>query len=187
MQHAAQRADHALQRWMDLCQQAADAIAGLCDLASQIFVKATQHRQLRDFVFSQFHRAKRMRHATGGLGNDVRVPRVGLRFTRVQIGNAPHRKSRQVRNPHPFCLSHRDRKCSDCGRLIHDKQDLAVFFQLSDQRSQLRFIIGQRAIQKALALTIQCHGMMRSFADVKADEDFDLFMLFKFTHNYSQG
>jgi hypothetical protein len=51
---------------------AADVIADLCDLASQIFVKATQHRQFRDFVVGKFHRAKRMRHAAGGLGNDVR-------------------------------------------------------------------------------------------------------------------
>ena len=38
---------------------------------------------------------------------------------------------------------------------------------------QLRFIIGQCAVQKPLALAIQGDGMMRSFAYVDTDEDFN--------------
>jgi hypothetical protein len=53
-----------------------------------------------------------MLHAAGGLGDNVFVPCVGLGFTGVQVGDPSHRESRQVRYPHAFCSSHRDRKCS---------------------------------------------------------------------------
>jgi hypothetical protein len=100
----------------------------------------------------------------------------------MQVGNAPHRKSRQIRHPRAFRPSYRDRKRSDCGRLIHDKQDPSVLFEPSNQRSQLRLIIGQRAVQKAFALAIQGHGMMRSFAYVDTDEDLNAVMLLDLTH-----
>jgi hypothetical protein len=176
------RTNRTFQCWMDLRQQAADAIAGLRNLDCEIFIKPAQHRQFRDFVVGQSHRAQRMRHAAGSLGDDVRVPSVGFGFTGVQVGNAPHRQTRQVGYPHTFCLSHRNGKCSDSRGLIHDKEDLTVFFQLFYKRPQLRFIIGQGAVQKTFALAIQCNGMMRSFANVQTDEDFNALMLLNVTH-----
>jgi hypothetical protein len=100
----------------------------------------------------------------------------------MQVGDTSHRKSGQIGYPHAFRPSHRDWKCSNGGRLIHDKEDLAVFFQLSYQRSQLRFIIGQGAVQKTFAFAIQCNRMMRSFAYVDTDEDFNAFMSLNLTH-----
>ena len=167
---------------MDLCQQAADAIAGLRNLACQILVKPAQHRELCNLVVGQLQRAKGMGQAAGGLGDDVGIPRVGLGFSGVQVGDASHRQPRQVRYQHAFCTGHRNRKCSHRGGLIHDKQDLAVFFELSDQRSQFRLVVGQGTVQKTFTLAIQCDGMMRSLADVDTDEDLDAVMLLNVSH-----
>ena len=72
------------------------------------------------------------------------------------------------------------------GRLIHDQQDLAVFFELAEQRSQLRLVIRQSAVEKTFSLTIQCDGMMRSLACVDTDEDLDAVMLLNVSHVCSQ-
>jgi hypothetical protein len=61
-------------------------------------------------------------------------------------------------------------------------QDLAVHLQFSDQRSQLGLVIRQGAIQKTLSLAIQCNRMMRAFAHVDTDEDFDTVMLLDVSH-----
>ena len=46
---------------MYLRQQAADAITGLSNLAREIIVEATQHRELRDFVVGPLQRTQRVR------------------------------------------------------------------------------------------------------------------------------
>ena len=176
------RTNRTFQRRMDLCQQTTDAIAGLGDLTRQIFIKAAKHRQFRDFVIGQSHRTQRMRHAAGSLCDDVRVSSVGLGLPSMQIGNASHRKTRQVGNPHAFCLCNRNGKCSDGGGLIHDKQDLTMFFQLSKKRPQLRFVIGQSGVQKTFTLAIQRNRMMSFFAHVQTDEDVNALMLLNVTH-----
>lgn len=132
------RPNNALQRGMDLRQQAADAVTRLCNLARQILIKAAQHCQLCDMAVGKLQRTQRMRHAARGLGNDVSVSRVGLCFTGVQVGDAPHRQTRHVRYPNAFRSSNRNRKSSDRGGLIHDKQDLAMFFELSHLRRHRR-------------------------------------------------
>jgi hypothetical protein len=82
-------------------------------------------------------------------------------------------------------LSNRNGKCSDSGGLIHDKQDLTAFFQLSDKLPQLRFIVGQGAVQKTFTIAIQRNGMMSSFAYVQTDKDFNALMLLNVTHGCS--
>jgi len=55
-----------LQSWMDLRQKAADAIADLHDLTSEVLVKAAQHGELSNLVISQLQRAKSEAYAAGG-------------------------------------------------------------------------------------------------------------------------
>jgi hypothetical protein len=77
-----------------------ECVADLCNLAYQILIKVAQHGELRDLAVGQLQRAKRVRQGARGLINDVGVPRIGLGLTGVQVGNARHRKSRQIGNQH---------------------------------------------------------------------------------------
>jgi hypothetical protein len=70
----------------------------------------------------------------------------------MQIGNAPHSKTRQVRDPHAFCLSNRNGKCSNGGGLIHDKQDLTIFFQFSYKRLNFDSSLGKALSKRRLPL-----------------------------------
>jgi hypothetical protein len=74
---------------MDLYQQAANAIAGLRDLACQVFIKAAQHCELRNLVGGQFHRSQGARHTAGRPGDDVRVPRRSWLRRRAKSGGEP--------------------------------------------------------------------------------------------------
>ena len=62
-----------------------------------------------------------------------------------------------------------------------------MFFELANQRSQLRLVIGQGTVQKTFALAIQGDRMMRSLAYVDTDEDLDAVMLFNVSHACSRG
>jgi hypothetical protein len=74
-----------------------------------------------------------------------------------------------MRNEYAFCTGHCDRLCTHHVLRIHDKQDLAVFFEPSDQRS-------------AFSLADQCDGMMRVLVNVNADDDLDTAMLLDVSH-----
>jgi hypothetical protein len=100
----------------------------------------------------------------------------------VQVGNASHRQSWQVCHQHAFITSHCDRQGTDGGWLIDDEQDLAVLLKPPDQSSELGLVIGQGTVQKALACAVQCHGVMRSFADIDTDENLDAIMLLDSSH-----
>jgi hypothetical protein len=170
---------------MDLRQQTTNTVADLRDLAGQIFIKAAQHRELCDLAVGQLQRAKRVRQATGSLSDDVSVAGVGFGFTGMQVGNAPHRKPRQIGHQHTLVARYRDRERADCGRLIYNQQNRTVLFELADQCSQFRFVVGQGAVQKTFSLAIQCNAMMRSLAYVETDEDLDAVMLLNIGHAIS--
>ncbi len=48
------RTDDTLQRRMDLGQQTADAITGLCDLPGEIVIETTQHCEFSDVMSASF-------------------------------------------------------------------------------------------------------------------------------------
>jgi len=168
---------------MDLCQQTTDSIADLCDLACQILVKTAQHRELGDLTVGQLERAKCTRQAAGGLWQDVGIPSVGLGFT-----DMPDRRyaASQVLAA-TFVTHHGDRKHPHRGGLIHDEKDLPVFFELADQRSQFRLVIGQGVVQETFALAVQCDGMTRSLTYIDVDEHLDAVMLLNVSHACSRG
>src|SRR3569833_730225 len=179
------RAHYALERRMDLCQQPADAIAGCSDLPRQIIVEPTQHRELGDFVIGQLQRTQGVWHAASGLCDDVSVPRIGLGFTSMQVGNAAHRETGQVRNQCAFGASDSNRQCAHRGRLIDYEQYRTVLFELSDQRSQSRLIIGQSAVQKALSRAVQSNRMVVPLANVNTEDHLNVVMLLDVSHAYS--
>lgn len=178
------RPHDALERGMYLRQQAPDAIAGLSDLASQVIIEAAQHRELCDLVVSQLQRPQRMRHATCSFRDDVCVAGIRFCFTRMQISDAAHRKSRQVGDCDTLSSRHRNRQRADSCGLIDDEQHAAMLFELSDKCSKFGFVIRQSTVEQALSSEIQRHGMVRSFANVDADEDLDALLLFDISHPY---
>jgi hypothetical protein len=83
-------------------EQAANAVAGLRDLRSEIVIEAAQHGEFGERLVGQSKRAQRMRHRAGGLGNDRGIAGVGLGFTGMQIGNAAHGQTRQIGDQDAF-------------------------------------------------------------------------------------
>jgi hypothetical protein len=72
---------------MNLRKHAADAIARLRDLAGEILIETTQHRQFGVVVVGDLQRAQRLRHTPRGFGDDGRIARIRLRLSRMQVGD----------------------------------------------------------------------------------------------------
>ena len=114
-----------------------------------------------------------MRHRAGGFGNDGGIASIGLGFACVQVGDAAHGKTRQIRHQDAFITGDCHRQRADGGGLIDDKQELAVRLEFGDQGTQLGLIVGQRLVIKPLSGPIEGDGMMMAFADVDTDEYID--------------
>jgi len=69
--------------------------------------------------------------------------------------------------------------------LVDYEQDRTVLFELSDQRSQFRLIVGQAAIQKAFSHAVQSNRMMVRLANVNSEENLDVVMLLDVSHAHS--
>ncbi|KVA53030.1 hypothetical protein WI61_24860 [Burkholderia cepacia] len=136
------RSENALERRMDLGEQAANAVAGLRDLSGEIIVEAAQHGELGELLIGQSKRAQRMRHRAGGFGDDRGIAGIGLGFTSMQIGNAAHGQSGQIGDEYAFGASDGYRKRADGGRLINDEQQSTVSLELGDEGSQLDLVVG---------------------------------------------
>ncbi len=83
-----------------------------------------------------------MRKGAGRLGDDGRIAGIGLRLTRMEVGDASHRQARQVGDEDTLGLSDRDRQRADRGRLVDHKKNLTVLFQLPNDLSKFRFVVG---------------------------------------------
>jgi len=102
----------------------------------------------------------------------------------VQIGDPAHCESRKIGDCDAFSPCHRNWKSADRCRLIDDEQYVAMFFELGDERSKFGFVVWQSAVEQTLPSQIQRHGMMRSFANVDADENLDALLVFDLGHRY---
>ncbi len=120
------RSENALERRMDLGEQAANAVAGLSDLSGEIIVEAAQHGELGELFIGQSQRAQCMRHRAGGFGNDRSVAGIGLGFTGMQIGDAAHGQSRQIGDEYAFSAGDGHWKRSDGGRLVDEVLNSAM-------------------------------------------------------------
>ena len=152
-----------LERGMYLCQQTSDAVASLGDLTSQVIVEAAQHRELCDFVISQLKRTQRMRHAACRFRNDVCISRIRLGFTRVQIGDPTHRKSRRIGDCNAFSPRHGNRQSAYGRRLVDNEKHAAMLFEFGDERSKFGSIVRQSTIEQALSSEIERDCVMCSW------------------------
>ena len=86
---------------------APDPVSALVDLAGQVQVEASQHRQGGRVLVRGVDGSQGVRHAPGRAGDDGRVLGVGLGAARCQVGDASHRQSGQVAHGDAHVLGHR--------------------------------------------------------------------------------
>ena len=114
-----------------------------------------------------------MRQRPRGLGDDGRIPGIGLRLTRVEVGDAPHREPRQIPDEDSFGLRDGDRQGTDRGGLVDDNQHGAMLFQLLQHRPHLRLVVGQGFIEHDSARLGDSDGVVLALTDVDTDEHVD--------------
>jgi len=156
---------------VDAGEQAADPVGDAGGLAGQVVVEADQHIQLGQGVVTDVDRPQGVRQCPGCVGDDERVPRVGLRATWVEIGDAAHGQTGQIGDLVAGCAGDRDRQGADRGGLINHDQQPSVLGELVEQRPQFGFAVGQRPVVQPLSGEVQADGVVFAFADVQAEED----------------
>src|SRR5690606_4800325 len=127
-----------------------------------------------------------MRQAASGLSDDVGVACIRLSFTRVQIRDTSHRKTRQVRDKDTFIARNRHWKRTDARGLVNDEQDPSVLLEPVDQRPKLGLIVRQAAVQQAFPRAAQGDGVVADLPDINADEDLDIVVVFNLGHASSR-
>lgn len=166
------RAEDAFQARVELGEQAADPVGGAGGLGRQVLVEADQNGQLGGDLVGQLQRAQGVGHGAGRVGDHGRVLRVGLRLARVEVGDPPHGKSRQVGDLAARIPGHRQRQSPDRGGLVHDHQDGAELRgELVEDSPQLRFAVGQGLVENLLAGRGEPVPVVGALADVQAEED----------------
>jgi len=115
-------------------------------------------------------------------GNDRGIAGIGLGFACVQIGDAAHGQSRQIDDEYAFIAGDGHRKRADCGGLIDDEQKSTVRLEFGDEGAKFGLVVGKRLVVQALAVPIECDGVMLAFTDIDADEDIDGVTLLSVLH-----
>ncbi|BFO16800.1 hypothetical protein SHKM778_31880 [Streptomyces sp. KM77-8] len=155
---------------MDLGQQPAQTVLGAGDLAGQVVVEAHEHVQLGDGLVVRRQVTQSVRHGAGGIGDDRSVAGVGLRLAGVEVGDPPHRQSRQISDTTAGVAGNGQRQGADRGWLVHHNQHCPVpGLQLLEQLTQPRFTVGQRLVEHFLARLCQCGAVMLTLADVQTE------------------
>jgi hypothetical protein len=167
------RANSAFQGGMDASEQAADAVADPGGLAGQVIVEPDQHFQFGQRVVTDvdLDLAQRVGQGTGGVGDDERVPRVGLRPAGIKIGDAAHGQAGQVRHLVPTGTGHCNRQGTDRRGLIDHNQQWPMRGELVEHRPQLRFTVGQSTVVQPLPGRVQGHGVMLALAHIQTEEN----------------
>lgn len=112
-----------------------------------------------------------MRHRSCGVGDDERVPRVGLRLPRVEVRGFPHRQPGQVGDVRADIAGHRDRQRTDRVRLVHDDEHRAVLLQVGDDRAQRGLVLGQLVVVDPLPVWCESASVMGGLPDVESQRD----------------
>jgi hypothetical protein len=136
------RAQHPLQRRVDLGEQAPDPVADAGDLASEVVVVADEDFHLGEGVVAGVDPAQRVRQGAGGVRDHVGVAGVGLRGARVQVREAAHDQAGQVGHLMPARPGDGHGQGTDRGRLVDHHQDPAVPGQLVEQFPQAGLGVG---------------------------------------------
>ncbi len=101
-----------------------------------------------------------MRHRPSGIGDDERIPSVGLRPSWVQVRGFPHRQTGQVSDVRTDITSDGDRQCSDRVRLVHDDEHRTVLLQVGDDRAQRGLVLGKLVVIHALPVGCESAPVM---------------------------
>jgi hypothetical protein len=79
---------------VDLGEHPAQPVRGGGDLGGEVVVETGQHGQLGDLGLIHPDVGQGVGHGPGRLGDDQRIPGIGFRTARVQIGDPPHGEAR---------------------------------------------------------------------------------------------
>jgi hypothetical protein len=79
---------------MDLGEQPPEPVGQLVHLGGEVFVEPGERGQLRGLLVIGAQGPQRMRHRTSRLSDDRCVSGVGLRLSRMQVSDPPHRQPR---------------------------------------------------------------------------------------------
>jgi hypothetical protein len=112
------------------------------DSEGQVVVVADQYLQLGQGLVAHVDPPQRLRQRAGRVGDDERVPGVGLGLAWMQVGDAPHGQARKVRHLHTTGTGHRHGQGTDRGGLVDYDQDPAVTGELVEQRAQTPLVVG---------------------------------------------
>lgn len=88
------RAESTFERWVDVGDQASDAVDQPGRFLGQVVVVADEDFQLGQPFVGHVHPAKGLRKRAGSVGDDEGVARVGLGFTRVKVRDPSHSQAR---------------------------------------------------------------------------------------------
>ncbi len=164
------RAQNPLQRWVDLHQQPPDPVARRGHLPDDVIVESAQHRQLRDLLVFEVNRAEGVRQSARSFGDDRRVTGIRLRFAGVQVGDAPHRESRQIAHENTFGIRDSHRQRADGFGLVNDQEHGAADLELLDHGPQFGLVVGERFVVKSLPGAVESDRVMFAFSNVKTYE-----------------
>jgi hypothetical protein len=95
------------------------------------------------------HGPQRVRHRSGGVGDDERIPGIGLRLTRIQVGSFAHRQPRQISDIGTTIPGNRDGKRPDRVGLINDDEHPTVIvLQCRDHVPKRGFVLREFVIDR---------------------------------------
>ncbi|GAB2835622.1 hypothetical protein GCM10027091_77300 [Streptomyces daliensis] len=160
---------------MDLGEQAPQAVADAGGFACQVVVEAHDHLQFGDRLIGKLDGPQRVRHRAGGIGDDERVPRVGLGLAGVEIGDPPHRESGQVGHRAVHVAGDGQGQGADGCRLVdHHQHGLVFGLEFREDLAELGFAVGQALVEGFLPGRGDGGGVVFALADVQAEEGTDV-------------
>ena len=154
------RSEDAFQCGVDLGEQATDPIRCGGDLPGEVVVEPGHHGQLGDGLVVELERPQGVRHGPGGGRDDGGISGVGLRRTRVQVGDPAHRQAREVGHRDAFVQGDGYRQGADRGRLVDDQQHRSVGLHPAVELAELGLVVGQRPVQQFLPRTVLRDGVV---------------------------
>lgn len=113
------------------------------EVPGDVIVQAGQHLECGKHFSVAVHRTQRMRHRTGGVGDDERIPGVSLGLSGVQVGGFSHRQAGQVGDRAVAGPRHGDRQGADSVGLVDDQQYTAMGLELGEHLNEVGFVLGQ--------------------------------------------
>ncbi len=169
------RAQDPFQGRVDLGEQAVEPVHDAGGLTGQVVVEADDHLQLGDRLIFEVDRAQRVRHRAGGVGDDERVPRVGLGLARVEVGDPPHRQAGQVGDGAAHVPGDRQGQGADRGRLVdYDQHRSVLGLEFREQLAELGLGVGQAFVERLLPGRCDGGGVVFALTDVQAEIDVDV-------------